>query len=69
MVRSTNTGVTAAIDERGHVVKRLPAFSTGTLVQAIPPRSGTTPYVRWGNYAAILLATALGATALAASRR
>jgi apolipoprotein N-acyltransferase len=69
MVRSTNTGVTAAIDERGQVVKRLPAFSTGTLVHAVPPRTGTTPYVRWGNYAAILLAAALGATALAASRR
>ena len=69
MVRSTNTGVTAVIDERGQVVRRLPAFTIGTLVHAVPPLSGTTPYVRWGNYAALLLAAALGSAALAASKR
>jgi apolipoprotein N-acyltransferase len=69
MVRSTNTGVTAAIDERGHVVARLPLFTTGTLVQRVEPRAGTTPYVRWGNWAAVLAALALAAAALRAARR
>ena len=69
MVRSTNTGVTAAIDERGRVVARLPLFTNGTLVQRVEPRSGTTPYVRWGNWAAILAACALAAAALRAARR
>src|SRR5262249_39661800 len=32
MVRSTNTGVTAAIDESGRVASRLPQFTAGTLV-------------------------------------
>lgn len=50
MVRSTNTGVTAAIDARGRVVARLPAFTQATLNASVEPRAGSTPYVRWGNY-------------------
>jgi len=69
MVRSTNTGVTAAIDERGRVVARLPLFTAGTLVQRVEPRSGTTPYVLWGNWAAMLAAGVLAAAALRAARR
>jgi apolipoprotein N-acyltransferase len=69
MVRSTNTGVTAAIDERGRVVKELPQFTRGTLVESVTPRSGTTPYVRWGNYAMLVLVAAVVATALRAVRR
>ena len=49
MVRSTNTGASAAIDERGRVVSRLPPFTAGTLVENVTPREGATPYVRWGN--------------------
>ena len=68
MVRSTNTGVTAAIDENGRVVARLPQFTRGTLVQAVPPRSGTTPYARWGNTAALLLAAAIAVAAWRTAR-
>ena len=59
MVRSTNTGVTAAIDERGRVVSRLPAFTTGALVAQVTPREGRTPYAFWGNLPALLLAATL----------
>lgn len=55
MVRSTNTGATAAIDERGRVVARLPNFTQGTLVQSVVPRAGATPYVRAGNVPVLLL--------------
>lgn len=65
-VRATNTGVTAAVNERGRVVARLPQFSAGTLVAEVTPFSGTTPYVRWGNSVAIALF--LGLLALAAWR-
>jgi apolipoprotein N-acyltransferase len=65
MVRATNTGVTAAIDERGRVVARLPQFTAGSLAAAPVPHAGATPFVRWGNYAVLaILAVALGAAAL-----
>jgi apolipoprotein N-acyltransferase len=56
MVRSTNTGATAAIDPAGRVVSRLPAFTAGTLVEAIVPMQGMTPYAHLGNAPAIALA-------------
>ena len=59
MVRATNTGVTAAIDEKGRVVSRLANFTKGTLIAAVTPRKGMTPYARWGNAAAWLAAAAL----------
>jgi len=58
MVRSTNTGITAAIDEGGRVVSRLPAFTAGTLTVEIVPRAGATPYVRTGNWPALALVAA-----------
>ena len=50
MLRSTNTGVTAAINEKGEIVKALPQFVRGTLEMEVQPRSGTTPYVRWTDW-------------------
>jgi apolipoprotein N-acyltransferase len=64
MVRSTNTGVTAAIDPSGRVVKRLPWFTAGTLLTEVVPMGGLTPYARWGNYAALILIAALAGIAL-----
>jgi len=55
MVRSTNTGASAAIDERGRVVSRLAPFTVGTLVVPVTPYAGATPYSRWGNAPAIVL--------------
>ena len=65
--RATNTGVTAVVDERGRVVSRLPQFTTGTLVESVVPRTGTTPFVHGGNIPALLIAVAM--LALAAWRR
>lgn len=61
MLRSTNTGATAAIDERGRVVARVPNFTRATLVQAVTPRRGATPYSRgWvRDVPAIVVALAL----------
>ena len=63
MVRATNTGVTAAIDEKGRVVSRLDAFTAGTLMADVVPRKGRTPYVLFGNLAALALAVALAGIA------
>jgi len=64
MVRSTNTGASAAIDPRGRVVSRLPAFTAGTLVEAVEPRTGMTPYARFGNLPAVALGALCAALAI-----
>ena len=69
MVRATNTGATAAIDEKGHIVSRLPNFTAGTLVASVVPRTGATPYTRWGNVAALVLVIAALAAGAHRGRR
>jgi apolipoprotein N-acyltransferase len=56
VIRSTNTGATAAIDARGRVSARLEWFSRGTLTTDVVPMEGMTPYAHAGNVPAVLLA-------------
>lgn len=49
MLRATNTGVTAIINERGEVLKQAPQFAKVAVHGVVQGRSGTTPYVMWGN--------------------
>jgi apolipoprotein N-acyltransferase len=69
MVRATNTGATAAIGPDGRIAERLPNFKRGTLVAAIEPREGATPYARSGNLPALWAAIAILALCFAARRR
>jgi apolipoprotein N-acyltransferase len=50
MLRATNTGVTAAIDEKGNIVAALPQFTRGVLEATAVPREGITPYVKWRDW-------------------
>jgi apolipoprotein N-acyltransferase len=50
MLRATNTGATAAIDQHGYVLTHLPHFTKATLDVMAQGYSGSTPYVRWGNW-------------------
>jgi apolipoprotein N-acyltransferase len=56
MLRATNTGITAAIASDGRVLGALPSFSAGALRVAAQGFTGLTPYARWGNGLALLLA-------------
>ena len=49
MLRATNTGVTAIIDQKGRVLSSLPEFEAGTLEGVAQGYDGLTPYARWGN--------------------
>jgi apolipoprotein N-acyltransferase len=70
MLRATNTGITAVIDERGRVRARLPQFVEGALHGTAQGFSGATPYVRWGNVPVVALcALALALAAWRARRR
>ena len=49
MLRATNTGITAIINQRGEVVKRAREFTTTRLEGKAQGFTGSTPYVQWGN--------------------
>jgi apolipoprotein N-acyltransferase len=61
MLRATNTGVTAVIDEFGRVTAQLPPYTRGTLNAAVQAREGITPFAWWAARAGLwpLLAAAL----------
>jgi apolipoprotein N-acyltransferase len=64
MLRATNTGMTAVIDDRGTVLAAAPQFSTAAVTMTVQGYTGATPYVRWGNSVALALCAALLALAL-----
>jgi apolipoprotein N-acyltransferase len=70
MVRATNTGISAVIDERGRVVAQSPLLRTHVLTGRVQPRVGTTPYVQYGDapvvWAAVIM---VGVGGIAAWRR
>lgn len=49
MLRATNTGITAIIDQRGRVLHKLEMFITAGLHGVAQGYVGATPYVRVGN--------------------
>ncbi len=70
VLRTTNTGVTAHIDEKGRVLGRLPEDRAAVLQGSIQPTVGYTPFVKFGHLPTMGLACALFAsTALAFLRR
>jgi len=65
LVRATNTGISAIIDHRGHVIASIPSFVRGSESADIQPRTGSTPFSRWGSLpvllvVALMLAAAMG---------
>ena len=59
MLRATNTGATAIIDASGSVAAQLPYLTAGALNGQVQGYQGTTPYIRYGNWPALLLAALL----------
>jgi apolipoprotein N-acyltransferase len=49
MLRATNDGVTALIAHDGSLLGTLPQFQAGVLTGTVEPRTGLTPYLRFGN--------------------
>lgn len=71
MLRSTNTGVTGAIDERGRAVGVLPQHEPGVLNVPAQGHAGLTPFARWGNWPVLIgliLAISLCAAGVSGSR-
>jgi apolipoprotein N-acyltransferase len=55
MLRATNTGVTSVIGVDGRVQAMLPQHEEGVLTAQVQGYVGSTPYVRWGNAAMLVL--------------
>lgn len=49
-IRATTTGISALVDQHGHIIKHSPEFKTYVLTGQVQPRKGATPYVRMGNW-------------------
>ena len=50
MVRATTTGPSGIIDEKGRLVATAPLYTQKIITHKIQPYTGSTPYVRWGNW-------------------
>ncbi|MBM6549689.1 apolipoprotein N-acyltransferase [Marinomonas ostreistagni] len=59
MIRATNNGVTAIINERGEIEQRLPQFTQAVLNAEVKGMQGNTPYVLYGNLGLWLLLAAM----------
>jgi apolipoprotein N-acyltransferase len=59
MLRATNTGVTSVIDRDGQVLKMLAQHEEGVLTTTVQGYAGSTPYVRWGNWAVLIVLSAM----------
>jgi apolipoprotein N-acyltransferase len=68
MLRATNDGVTALIEHDGSLIGTLAQFKPDVLTGEVQPRTGLTPYVRFGNWP-ILAVLWLGVAFIAVSYR
>lgn len=55
VLRATNTGASAIINRDGMILAALPQFETAILNGSAQGYTGSTPFVRWGNWAIISL--------------
>lgn len=65
MLAATNTGMTAAIDHKGHVFAQLPTHQANVLEVTVQGMAGLTPYGRMGDKPALALAGLLLVAAFA----
>lgn len=59
LLRATNTGISAIVDPKGLILQRSRRFETEVLSGTYRPMQGETPYMRFGDWPAILLCVVL----------
>lgn len=55
MIRATNDGITALIDEKGIMVETIPRFTSGVLSSTAEIRKGQTPFMLFGSWPVLIL--------------
>ena len=56
LLRATNTGISAIIEHDGSIQSKSPQFEQAVVRGEIVPRSGATPYVRFGDWPVVIIA-------------
>jgi apolipoprotein N-acyltransferase len=69
LLRSTNNGVTAAVDANGEVIAEIPQFTRCVLELNVIPTTGVTPYTRFGATPLWVMTLMLGGCALMLGQR
>ncbi|VAX76386.1 Apolipoprotein N-acyltransferase [Serratia symbiotica] len=69
LLRSTNNGITVAVDANGEVIAEIPQFSRRVLDINLIPTIGVTPYARLGDTPIWVITFLLGGWALMLSHR
>lgn len=69
MLRATNTGITALIEADGRISADLPPFTRAALLVNVQGRQGLTPYLRYGDNIALVVAGLLLVLAFAYRRQ
>nr|WP_246341327.1 apolipoprotein N-acyltransferase [Simiduia aestuariiviva] len=59
VLRATNNGISALIDERGHITAQAPQFELTTLSGSVQPRAGQTPFMITGSLPLMMLCALL----------
>ena len=49
LIRSTTSGISALVDHKGQIIKQSKQFETAILSGTVQPRTGSTPFVEYGN--------------------
>lgn len=69
LLRDTNNGITALVDNKGRIVDSLPQFTEGVLEGSYQPVTGSTPYMHgWGQWLAFIMTLLLGIAGMLANR-
>jgi apolipoprotein N-acyltransferase len=70
VLRATPTGISAVIDGRGNIVKKLPWRKAGVIDAVLPPAANSAPlFARFGNAIPLILGFLLIGTGIVLSRR
>ncbi len=69
MIRGTNNGVSALINQHGQIITQIPQFQQLALYGEVQPRTGLTPWLHWGSWPLRLSVTAILLLCLLARRK
>lgn len=59
LLRATNTGVSSVMNHKGELVVVSELNVVDVITADVQPQSGITPYVRWQNYAVVMVVVAI----------